>query len=93
MRPDSHLPLRVRHCAERALAVGATGAITWELAEYFAFITRTSARSFAYGDTLGDLAPGTAGAVVAGVVVHRLWRRGLLHEPARLPTMRESAPT
>ncbi|MEO5662812.1 MAG: hypothetical protein ABIR39_05970 [Nocardioides sp.] len=65
-------------CVERALAVGATGAIAWELAEYFAFISRTSQRSFVYGDTLGDLALGVSGALVAGILVHRLWRRGLL---------------
>lgn len=74
---------------ERALAVGASGAIAWELAEYFAFISRTSERSFAYGDTLGDLALGVAGAVVAGLVVQRLWRRGLLLEPAPLPARPE----
>ena len=59
---------------ERALAFGASSAIVWELAEYFAFISRSSERSHAYADTLGDLALGTAGAVVAGVVVHRLRR-------------------
>jgi len=56
------------------------------LAEYFAFISRTSERSFAYGDTWGDLALGTASAVVAGAVVHRVWNRGLLLEPAPLPS-------
>jgi hypothetical protein len=69
---------------ERGLAFGATAAITWELAEYFAFISRHSEREFAYADTLGDLALGTAGAVVAAVVVHRLWRRGQLLEPREL---------
>lgn len=57
---------------ERALAFGATAAIAWELAEYFAFISRSSERAFAYGDTLGDLGLGAAGAVVAALVVHRL---------------------
>ena len=70
---------------ERALAFGATAAIAWELAEYFAFISRTSDRSYAYGDTLGDLALGTAGAVVAGIIVHRLWRQGRLLDPPCLP--------
>ena len=58
---------------ERALAFGATAAIVWEVGEYFAFISRSTERTFAYADTLGDLALGTLGAVVAGVVVHRLW--------------------
>jgi hypothetical protein len=74
---------------ERALAVGATGAIVWELAEYFAFISRTSERSFAYTDTLGDLALGTTGAVVAGILVHRLGTHDLLLEQAPLPSTRE----
>ena len=46
---------------ERALAFGATSAIACELVECFAFISRTSDRSYADGDTLGDLALGTAG--------------------------------
>jgi len=69
---------------ERALAFGATAAIAWEVGEYFAFISRSTERTFAYADTLGDLALGTTGAVVAGVVVHHLWRRGYLDEAAPL---------
>ena len=76
-------PLRT---VERALAFGATSAIAWELAEYFAFISRSSERRFAYGDTLGDLALGTAGAVVGGLAVYRLRQQGrLLDPPAVLP--------
>lgn len=63
---------------ERALAFGATGAIAWELAEYFAFINGSTERHFAYADTLGDLGLGTFGAVVAAFVVHGLWQRGAL---------------
>lgn len=59
---------------ERALAFGATAAIAWELAEYFAFISGSVERRFAYTDTLGDLALGTLGTAVAAVVVHRAWR-------------------
>ena len=65
---------------ERGLAFGATSAIAWELTEYFAFISKTSERSLAYGDTLGDLALGTIGAVVAAVIVYRLRRRDDLRE-------------
>ena len=71
---------------ERGLAFGATAAIGWELAEYFAFLSRSTEREFAYADTLGDLALGTAGAVVAALVIHRAWRHGLLREPAPLVT-------
>ncbi len=70
---------------ERALAFGATAAIAWEVAEYFAFISRSSEREFAYADTLGDLALGTAGAVVAAVVIHRAWQHGRLLDPEALP--------
>lgn len=66
---------------ERCLAFGATVAIAWEVAEFFAFISRSTEREFAYADTLGDLALGTAGAVVAAVVIHRAWRRGHLVHP------------
>ena len=77
---------------ERALAFGATSAIGWELAEYFAFISRTSERTFAYGDTLGDLALGTAGAVVGGMAVHHLRQQGrLLEPPALVPRERVEA--
>jgi hypothetical protein len=69
---------------ERALAVGASAAIAWEVAEYFAFISRSTEREFAYADTLGDLSLGTAGAVVAAVVIHAAWRRGHLLHPRPL---------
>lgn len=70
---------------ERALAFGATAAIAWELAEFFAFISKSTEREFAYADTLGDLALGTAGAVVAAVVLHRSWQGARLLDPAPLP--------
>ena len=80
------LPRRVGlgRVLERGLAFGATAAIAWELAEYFAFISRSTEREFAYADTLGDLALGTVGAVLAAVVLHRAWRRGHLLHPAPL---------
>ena len=69
---------------ERALAFGASAAIAWEVAEYFAFISRSTEREFAYADTLGDLSLGTAGAVLAAVVLHRAWRHGYLVDPRPL---------
>jgi hypothetical protein len=59
---------------ERALAFGATAAIAWEVAEFFAFISRSTEREFAYADTLGDLALGVAGALVAAIVLRWSWR-------------------
>lgn len=70
---------------ERALAFGATAAIAWEVAEFFAFISGSSEREFAYADTLGDLALGVAGAVVAALVIRMSWQRGRLLDPAPLP--------
>jgi hypothetical protein len=69
---------------ERGLAFGATAAIAWEVAEFFAFISRSTEREFAYADTLGDLTLGAAGAVVAALVIHRSWRRGRLRDPRPL---------
>ncbi|HEX6246267.1 MAG TPA: hypothetical protein VFZ64_00230 [Nocardioidaceae bacterium] len=63
---------------ERALAFGGTAALAWEVAEYFAFVSRSTERRFAYADTLGDLALGWLGALAAAVVIHGLWRRGRL---------------
>ena len=64
---------------ERALAFGATAALAWEIAEYYAFLHRWDALpNRLYEDTLGDLVLGTLGSVVAGLVVHRLWRTGRL---------------
>jgi hypothetical protein len=69
---------------ERGLAFGATAAIGWEVAEYFAFISKSTERTFAYADTLADVALGAIGAAVAGVVVHRVWQRGRLLGSPRL---------
>lgn len=55
---------------ERAIAVGMTAGLAWEVFEYFSFVTRHSELRWAYGDTVGDLALGWLGAVVAAVVVH-----------------------
>lgn len=63
---------------ERSLALGATGAIAWEIGEFFAFLSQHSEREFAYADTLSDLGLGVFGAVVAAVAVHWLWRAGRL---------------
>ena len=46
---------------------GAVSAILWEVAEYYAFIRHSSELSTAYFDTLGDLALGLTGSVVAGL--------------------------
>ena len=46
---------------------GGVAAILWEVAEYFAFIRNSSELDTAYADTLGDMALGLAGSVLAGL--------------------------
>ncbi|GAA1504862.1 hypothetical protein [Nocardioides humi] len=79
-----HSASRIR-VVERALAVGATAAIAWEIAEYAAFIHGHSERAFAYEDTLGDLGLGVLGSITAALVIHHLWRRGQLRESVARP--------
>lgn len=67
---------------ERSLAFGVTAAVGWEIAEYFAFIANSTEKRHAYTDTLGDLTLGSLGAVLAGIVVHRLWQSGQLTSAA-----------
>jgi hypothetical protein len=67
---------------ERALAFGVTAALVWEIAEYFAFVSKSSERAGAYDDTLGDLALGTTGTVLAALIVHAMWQQGRLRETA-----------
>ncbi|MEJ7636118.1 hypothetical protein [Aeromicrobium sp.] len=78
---------------ERGLAFGVTAAVGWEIAEYFAFISKSSERRGAYTDTLGDLALGSLGTVVAALAVHGFWQRGWfasaapqLEQPGTRPT-------
>jgi hypothetical protein len=59
-----------------AVGFGATTAILWELLEYVTFIRHSPELKTAYHDTLGDLALGLAGSVLAGAGVATLGRRG-----------------
>ncbi|MCW2851124.1 MAG: hypothetical protein JWM84_788, partial [Nocardioides sp.] len=61
---------------------GVTAALAWEIAEYFAFVSRSSERAGAYDDTLGDLALGTVGVVMAALIVHLMWQQGRLRDTA-----------
>jgi hypothetical protein len=58
-----------------AVGFGATTAILWELLEYVTFIRHSPELKTAYTDTLGDLALGLAGSVVAAAGVVWLGRR------------------
>ena len=57
-----------------ALGFGTTAAVLWELGEYVAFVRHSPELQTAYTDTLGDLALGTLGALLAGLAVARLHR-------------------
>jgi len=54
------------------LGFGATAAVGWELGEYVAFVRHSSELATAYTDTLGDLALGSLGALLAGLIVGRI---------------------
>jgi len=53
-----------------AIGFGAVTAILWEIAEYVTFIHDSSELATAYTDTLGDLALGLTGSVVAAVATY-----------------------
>jgi hypothetical protein len=83
-------------CLERALALGVTAAVGWEISEYVAFLSRSSALPNAYADTLGDLAVGALavgalGATIAAVTVHALRTRGRLRHEAPMVCARSSS--
>lgn len=52
-----------------ALGFGTTAALVWELGDYVAFVRHSPELQTAYTDTLGDLALGTLGALLAGLTV------------------------
>ncbi|NIK55901.1 hypothetical protein [Kribbella shirazensis] len=54
-----------------ALGFGTTAAVVWEVGEYVAFVRSSPELQTAYTDTLGDLAFGTLGALLAGLIVAR----------------------
>jgi hypothetical protein len=60
---------------ERSLAYGLTFGLGWELFEYASFVSKSTERSWAYTDTLGDLGLGWLGSAFAAYVIHALWRR------------------
>jgi hypothetical protein len=54
---------------DRAVAVGLSVSLAWEVWEYYAFVTRSAESATAYPDTIGDLVLGGLGAGVAAAVV------------------------
>jgi len=58
-----------------ALGFGATAAVIWELGEYYAFVRHSEELQTAYTDTLGDLALGTLGALLAALILFQVHSR------------------
>jgi hypothetical protein len=68
------LPLERWAAAGLAVGFGAVTAVLWEFAEYYTFIRNSPELRTAYTDTLGDLALGLSGSVIAAAVtVTVLW--------------------
>ena len=55
-----------------ALCWAVTTAVLWELAEFATFVQNSPEAATAYADTLGDLALGMTGGLVAAVITSRL---------------------
>ena len=58
---------------QRAVGLGMTMALGWEIFEYVSFVTRSSELPTAYADTVVDLGLGWLGSVVAGAAVATIW--------------------
>ncbi len=70
------LPLGRLVTASLIVGFGAVTAMLWEWAEFFTFIRGGAEEATAYRDTLGDMALGLTGSVVAALVtVTLLWPR------------------
>jgi hypothetical protein len=73
-----------------ALCWAVTTAVLWEFAEFVTFVQNSPEAATAYRDTLGDLALGMTGGLVAGIVTARL--PPLSTTAARPPSPPSSAP-
>ena len=70
------LPLSRVVTASLAVGFGAVIAILWEFLEYATFLRHSEERTTAYTDTLGDLALGLTGSLIAALLtVTILWPR------------------
>ncbi|MEA2530056.1 MAG: hypothetical protein QOG89_1700 [Thermomicrobiales bacterium] len=62
------LPVGKLSTAGLAVGFGCVTAVIWEFAEYYTFVRNSPELATAYTDTLGDLALGLTGSVLAAVV-------------------------
>ncbi|HZB85118.1 MAG TPA: hypothetical protein VE289_01005, partial [Gaiellaceae bacterium] len=70
------LPLERLAVGALCVGFGAVTAILWEFAEYVTFIRDSPELEMAYTDTLGDMALGLSGSLVAALVTAVALRRG-----------------
>jgi hypothetical protein len=68
---DPTLSLRRLGVAVETTAIGVTLAVVWEFGEWFGHTYLDDRIQVGYTDTVGDLAAGAAGALVAGVLLAR----------------------
>jgi hypothetical protein len=79
-----------RRRVQLSVAAGMTLSLAWEMWQFYAFVTRSGEAPTAYADTLGDLALGWMGAVLAAVLVRGPGRSGRGHqEGTRAPGRRD----
>lgn len=62
---------------ERSVALGMTAALGWEVFECLSFVAHSAELPTGYADTVGDLALGWLGTLLAAAVVHTAWRHHL----------------
>lgn len=69
-----------------------TSAVLWEFAEYVTFVPGSPEAVTAYADTLGDIALGMVGGLVAAILTARLPAMRLGPSPAPSRTVAEGSP-
>jgi hypothetical protein len=74
------LPIGRVNAFALAVGFGAVTAVLWEFAEYVTFIRNSPELDTAYTDTLGDLALGLSGSVLAAGLTVRIMPRGARDE-------------
>ena len=74
------LPIGPLNAFALAVGFGAVTAVLWEFAEYVTFIRNSPELDTAYTDTLGDLALGLSGSVLAATLTVRMMPRVARHE-------------
>lgn len=78
-------PLSRLLVASLAVGFGAVTAILWEFAEYISFVKDSPEAQTAYTDTLGDLALGLTGSLIAAVLLVTVFWPNKAQQPTPQP--------